>query len=95
MSGDDEGCVPAWVTCEAEEPDSVSTLLYLDEIESIAAVRDILRLWHDTAGGALLTAAVPEGWTRPRTWSPTPRTSPTVRCPAVSCRAGSIPTGQG
>ncbi|MEV8511372.1 type VI immunity family protein [Dactylosporangium sp. NPDC051484] len=58
--------IPAWVTGEAEEPESVSTLLYLDEVESIESVRDVLRLWYGTAGGALLAAAVPEGWAPPR-----------------------------
>ena len=66
MSADDEARIPAWVIGEAEEPDSVSTLLYLDEVESIESVRDVLRLWHGTAGGALLSAAVPEGWAAPR-----------------------------
>jgi hypothetical protein len=66
MSADDDVRIPAWVTGEAEEPDSVSTLLYLDGVESIESVRDVLRLWHDTAGGALLAAAVPEGWAKPR-----------------------------
>src|SRR5437899_561061 len=67
MSTDDEARIPAWVTGEAEEPDSVSAVLYLDEVQSIASVRDVLRLWRDTAGDALLTAAVPEGWAPPRT----------------------------
>jgi hypothetical protein len=67
MTADDEARIPAWVTGEVEEPACVSTLLYLDEIESIESVRDLLRLWHDTAGGALLAAAMPDGLAPPPT----------------------------
>src|SRR4051794_35582803 len=65
MGVDDEPRIPAWVLGEGEEPDNVSTQLYLDEVESIESVRDVLRLWHDTAAGALLEAAVPAGWAAP------------------------------